>query len=188
MTGNVVFLAFAVAGTPGHSVARTLVSLLLFLAGAVLGGRVGLAVGSDHRRLLFVAGGTEVGLLLAAALVAVGFDVESGTPLARLYGVIVLTALAMGFRNATVRQLAVPDLTTTVLTLTLTGLAAESSLAGGPNTRLGRRVAAVAAMFAGAALGAVLLRAGLQWPLLVSAGCVVGATLMYRRVAPTEAR
>jgi hypothetical protein len=38
---------------------------------------------------------------------------------------------AMGFRNATVRQLKVPDLTTTVLTLTITGLAAG----GGPNLR-----------------------------------------------------
>jgi hypothetical protein len=37
---------------------------------------------------------------------------------------IVLTAVAMGLRNATVRRLAVPDLSITVLTLTLTGIAA----------------------------------------------------------------
>ena len=42
--------------------------------------------------------------------------------------VIALLALAMGVRNATVRRIAVPDLTTTVLTLTLTGLASDSPL------------------------------------------------------------
>jgi hypothetical protein len=34
----------------------------------------------------------------------------------RLYAAIGLTAIAMGLRNATVRRLKVPDLTTTVLT------------------------------------------------------------------------
>ena len=82
----------------------------------------------------------------------------------------------MGLRNATVRRLAVPDLTTTVLTLTLTGVAADSSLAGGDNPRAGRRLASVALMFAGAALGTVLLRLGLALPLVVSGACVLAAT------------
>jgi hypothetical protein len=44
-----------------------------------------------------------------------------------------------------------------VLTLTLTGIAADSSLAGGSNPRLLRRLAAVAVMLAGAFMGAVML-------------------------------
>jgi hypothetical protein len=71
---------------------------------------------------------------------------------------IAFRAIAMGMRNAAVRKLAVPDLTTTVLTLTITGLAADSSLARGTNPRLQRRIAAVVAMFAGAALGSITLR------------------------------
>jgi uncharacterized membrane protein YoaK (UPF0700 family) len=63
----------------------------------------------------------------------------------------------MGTRNAAVRKLAIPDLTTTVLTLTITGIGADSSLANGNNPRLARRVASVAAMFFGAALGAVVI-------------------------------
>ena len=43
----------------------------------------------------------------------------------------------MGIQNASARKLAVPDLTTTVLTLTITGVAADSALAGG--TRLESR-------------------------------------------------
>jgi len=64
----------------------------------------------------------------------------------------------MGMRNAAVLKLAVPDMTTTVLTLTITGIAADSSLARGTNPRVQRRVAAVVAMFAGAALGSIALR------------------------------
>lgn len=66
----------------------------------------------------------------------------------------------MGLRNATVRRLAVPDLTTTVLTLTLTGIAADSALAGGRNPRLGRRLAAVLSIFVGSAIGAALVARG----------------------------
>ena len=46
----------------------------------------------------------------------------------------------MGLRNADVRKLAVPDMTTTVLTLTVTGLAADSALAGGTSPGWKRRV------------------------------------------------
>jgi uncharacterized membrane protein YoaK (UPF0700 family) len=77
------------------------------------------------------------------------------------YVVIVLLALAMGVQNATARRLAVAALTTTVLTLTLTGLAADSTLAGGSNPRPARRLAATVTMFLGAAVGAFLvLQAG----------------------------
>src|SRR5205814_465047 len=40
MTGNVVFLAFAVAGAPGLSITRSLTALVAFLIGAMIGGRV----------------------------------------------------------------------------------------------------------------------------------------------------
>jgi uncharacterized membrane protein YoaK (UPF0700 family) len=73
------------------------------------------------------------------------------------FALIALTALAMGTRNAAVRKLAIPDLTTTVLTLTITGIAADSSLANGNNPRFARRVASVVAMFLGAAMGAVII-------------------------------
>src|SRR5262245_24261775 len=100
-------------------------------------------------------------------------------PPIRLYSVIVLMAIAMGLRNATVRWLALPDLTTTALTLTLTGLSADSSLAGGKNPRFGRRFGSVVAMFGGAVIGALLLKYGLALPLLFSGVCVVAVALVY---------
>ena len=84
----------------------------------------------------------------------------------------------MGFRNATIRQLKVPDLTTTVLTLTITGLAADSRLAGGGNPNWGRRVGSVVAIGLGAAIGAALVMQGrLVAPLLLAGGLVLAGTL-----------
>jgi uncharacterized membrane protein YoaK (UPF0700 family) len=158
MTGNIVLLAFASAGESELSVPRSLTALLAFLAGAVLGGRImARASGESQIRMALVAFGVEITFLVAAAFCAIGYAAASSHSL-QLYGLIALTALAMGTRNAAVRKLAVPDLTTTVLTLTLTGLAADSFLAHGSNPRWQRRLAAVLAMFAGAALGAILLR------------------------------
>jgi hypothetical protein len=96
---------------------------------------------------------------------------------------IVLTAIAMGLRNATVRSLRVPDLTTTVLTLTLTGLAADSPVAGGNSPRALRRVLSVFVLFAGAVIGASLLRYGLALPLFVTAACVLGTSAAYAGMA-----
>lgn len=180
MTGNIVFLGFAVAGAPGLSVVRSLVSLGLFLLGAMGGGRLAKAMASQAiPQWLVTAVLTEAGLLLAAALAAIGFDISSGHPAGSVYAVIALTALAMGLRNATVRRLAVPDLTTTVLTLTLTGIAADSSLAGGRNLRMPRRLASVGLMFAGAAVGALLLRFGLAVPLAVSGAVALIAAALF---------
>jgi uncharacterized membrane protein YoaK (UPF0700 family) len=69
---------------------------------------------------------------------------------------IVLLGISMGNQNATARRLAVPDLTTTVLTLTITGMAADSAIAGGAGSAAGRRLVAVAAMLLGALAGAAL--------------------------------
>jgi len=166
MTGNIVFLGFAVAGAPGLSIPRSAVSIGAFLAGAVAGGRLAARFETgSQRRWVATAFASEAVLLLCAALVA-----AAGTRAARfaVYGVIVLTALAMGVRNATVRKIALPDLTTTVLTLTLTGLAADSALAGSNNPRVWRRGASVLSMFLGAAVGALLVRHSLALPLVVS--------------------
>jgi len=107
------------------------------------------------------------------------------TPPIRLYSVIVLMAIAMGLRNASVRRLAVPDLTTTVLTLTLTGLSADSSLTGGKNPRFGRRFGSTVAMFGGAVIGALLLKYGPAAPLMFSGVCVMAVALIYAVLPPS---
>lgn len=170
MTGNVVVLGFAAAGAPGFSVAHTLTSLGSFVVGAMTGGRGAVRLGGGSRR-------TWVRLTLAAEAVLLGISavVAFAAPgaTATAYTLIAVTAFAMGLRNATVRKLGVPDLTTTVLTMTLTGLAADSRAGGGRDTRSPRRTASVIAMVAGATLGAwLVLHHGLGIPLAISAGLV----------------
>jgi len=159
MTGNVVILAFATARVPGLSIVRSLTALFAFLVGAILGGRIMARAGVDSQiRFAAQAFVLEVVFLSVASFCSIGYRSDLLEHSFQPFALIALTALAMGTRNAAVRKLAIPDLTTTVLTLTITGIGADSSLANGNNPRLARRVASVAAMFLGAALGAVIIR------------------------------
>jgi uncharacterized membrane protein YoaK (UPF0700 family) len=190
MTGNVVFLGFAAAGAPGLSLVRSGAALLAFVVGAAIGGRIGLPIGNGSLdRPTTTAFGLEAALLFAAAGAAVGAGTDLSPVPARLYAAIVLTGLAMGIRNAVVRKLAVPDLTTTVLTLTLTGLAADSTVAGGDGPRWSRRLASVAIMFAGAAAGAWLVARSAAHALAV-AGVIsaLSALSAHRRLRLAEGR
>ena len=156
MTGNVVFLGFALAGAPGLSVTASIVSMVSFLTGALAGGRLGTRFAAHRGRLLATTTAIQ-GVLVAGTVIAVAVSHGEVTSPVR-YTLIVLLGIAMGMQNAVARRLGVPDLTTTVLTLTLTGLAADSSPAGGATPRPGRRVLSVLAMFLGALAGALLLR------------------------------
>jgi uncharacterized membrane protein YoaK (UPF0700 family) len=181
MTGNVVFLGFAIVGIPGLSVLLYLMSIAGFLVGAVLGGRFGVAMsGCSRRRWLLTIASIKAGLFFVAALFAVGYDIQTLAPTHQLHAMIILTAVAMGLRNATVRRLAVPELTTTVLALTVTGIAADSLLAGGSNPRLGRRLASVLSLCLGSAVGAFLVyTVGLAPSLILTGVCIFAATVAY---------
>jgi uncharacterized membrane protein YoaK (UPF0700 family) len=173
MTGNVVLLGFAAAGVKSLSVARSLAALSFFFAGTIFGGRVSMP--QAPRPLL-----VETALLLLASMATRLPDQNLS-----LYSVIAITAGAMGYRNAVVRKIGLPDLTTTVLTLTITGLGADSGLAGGENPRWRRRVAAILALVMGAFAGAELVNRSTALALMVSAlitgSCAVAAFTVHRK-------
>ena len=171
MTGNVLFLGFAVADPSQLSVAVSLVAIGSFLLGARAGGRLGSSTGQHRGRFLALATYAQVSVVGAAFVVSLASSDVSGGIVA--YTLVVLLAFAMGLQNAAARRLGVPDLNTTVLTLTFTGLAADSHLAGGTNPNIGRRLFATAAMFIGAALGAVLI-----FHVSVSAALAVAVALL----------
>lgn len=183
MTGNVVFAAFAAVGAAGFHAPYYIAALGAFMAGALIAGRIRRVGGKDRlSRWLVIAAMVESTLLVIAGGLAILFDRAGGVTTAGLLLLIALTAGAMGFRNAVVRQLKVPDLTTTVLTLTITGLASDSRLAGGDGTNQRTRIAAVVMIFAGAALGAAMvLMWGLGPALLLSGAIVLIATLVFAR-------
>jgi len=187
MTGNVVFLGFAVAGAQDFSAPASLAAIAGFLVGALAGGRLGSTMGEHRGRYLAIA--MLVQILFAGAALVGAMTVGDLENQLLCYALIILLALAMGVQNATARRLAVADLTTTVLTLTLTGFAADSTFAGGNNPRPGRRLMATFAMFLGAAVGAYLvLHVGVAPVLALTLALVVlNGVVTYRAWSSTEA-
>jgi uncharacterized membrane protein YoaK (UPF0700 family) len=173
MTGNVVLLGFALAGAPGFSATSSVLAIAAFGVGGVIGGRIGARRGEHRGRHLAAAAAAQLNFVaLAVALAAL-----SGSPVrsAYHYWLILVLATAMGIQNATARKLAVPDLTTTVLTLTITGVFADAPIGGGGGTRLGRRLVPVFAMLAGAVLGATfVVHALVVYPLVIALAITVG--------------
>lgn len=162
MTGNVVFFAFALGGAPGFVWWASLLALAAFLIGAFVGGWVATWSRAHRARQLFWGSVLQAAFVVAALITSIvaavpGVDGYQGIPLVAL---IALLGVAMGLQNATARSLKVPDMTTTVLTLTITGIGADSAIAGGGGSKLGRRVLSIAAMFLGALLGVLALRWG----------------------------
>ena len=185
MTGNIVLLGFGIAGGAGLPVVAPLVSLGAFLTGAAAAGMLARRKAAAHPGDLARALAIEVSLIGVAVIAAVALDIRASA----LSGdaMVALLALAMGVRNATVRRIGVPDLTTTVLTLTLTGLAAESPLVGGSGKGSIRRVAAVLAMLAGAVAGALLLKTSLALPLAAAMSLALVTWIAYVPAARAEA-
>jgi uncharacterized membrane protein YoaK (UPF0700 family) len=182
MTGNVVFLGFGIAGAGGISVWASLTALGSFLVGGVIGGRIGVRWSGDRGRHLTATTSTELLLVAAALAVAALSTPHSGT--ASRYAVIILLAIAMGVQNSTARKLAVPDLTTTVLTMTLTGLAADAALAGGHGSKFGRRTLSVAAMLLGALIGgALVLKVDNPAPLALATGLLAAISFFSHRAS-----
>ena len=180
MTGNIVFLGFGLAGAGGISIWPSLTALGSFLVGGVVGGRVGAGVGSNRARHLTIATTTQLLFVAGALVVAVLASRDLGT--GSRYALIVLMAIAMGIQNTAARQLAVPDLTTTVLTMTVTGIAADATLAGGPGSKLGRRGLSIAAMLLGALIGGLLvLRVDNAAPLALATGLLALISLLSYR-------
>jgi uncharacterized membrane protein YoaK (UPF0700 family) len=186
MTGNVVFIGFALAGATEVSLAPSLVAIASFLLGALAAGRLGRAMPAHPARLLSAATAIQLAVLLLAAVL--GVLVWPISDPAR-YGIVALLSAAMGVQSATTSRLNVPGFNSTVvLTTMLSTLASNSRLAGGSGAQNGWRILAVLAMLAGGLVGAVLLFhatvvAPVELAVLVLAGVCVSAHLIARRSA-----
>ncbi|GAA1872379.1 YoaK family protein [Myceligenerans crystallogenes] len=156
MTGNVVILGMALAGGDDLPVAGPVLALGAFFTGALIGGRLTNAAPRDWARASTVAFGVTGSLATSLGIVAMIFPPRTDT--AWGFTVTGLMAVAMGLQAAAARRIAVKDVTTVVVTSTLTGLAADSRLARGNDENWARRLLAVVLILAGAGVGAVLLR------------------------------
>lgn len=174
MTGNVVFLGFALPGVGGFWAPASIAAIAAFGVGALAGGRWIAPARVPRAAALWRTTACQalLGLLAWGAWAVSAGDAPGGAVAGTLASLLVIVplAVAMGLQNHTARSLKVADRTTTVLTLTITGLFADSSGPGGAPHQ-GRRLLSILAMGIGAALGAWAVLGGLTW--LVFLGCVL---------------
>ncbi|WP_059013432.1 YoaK family protein [Streptomyces specialis] len=172
MTGNVIILGAAVAGTGELPTLGPAVTLVCFAAGAAVAGRVLRPAGPGR------AGrpGRQAALVVGVGLVTAGSGAAlfAGTGHLPVAGAL---AVAMGAQAAVAREMAVKDVTTVVVTSTVTGLAADSPLGAGRAQPWPRRAGAIACLAAGAAAGAGLIRLDPAWALLAAAALATAAAL-----------
>lgn len=176
MTGNVVLLGMAVAGGNDLPVLRPALALVFFMVGAALAGRLlrngpsGWS-GRTSMALLLVALGTAA-LAVVVGLVDVSAD--------ELLGSVVTSGLAtaMGIQAATAKRLKVAEITTVVVTSTITGLASDSWLAGGKGKFWVRRALAILLIGLGAVAGGFALLIDLWVGIALSAVLALVVTVI----------
>jgi uncharacterized membrane protein YoaK (UPF0700 family) len=176
MTGNIVFVGFALAGAGGLSAISSAVAVVSFFVGALVAGRVARSVQLSPSRLLRAMAATEV-VFVAIGITLAFLPAPAGSLTA--YVIIALLAGAMGIQSATTTRLGIPGFNSTVvLTTMISTLAASSRLAGGTGADNGRRTLAIGSMLAGGLVGAALtLRVIREAPLWLAALLVLVAGL-----------
>lgn len=189
MTGNVVILGMALTGAASLPILGPVVALGTFMLGAAIGGRSlrtkGKGWNATSTVLLVVVGVLMVGL--ATTLLLVGDHPPRYVAIPVTGGL----GLVMGMQAATARKIGVTDVTTVVVTSTITGFAADSWLGGNHKKTWFRRFAAIVLIGSGAAVGALLLMVhiglGVALAALITLTVASVGQLSHRRVAEQEA-
>ena len=155
MTGNAVLLGLAIGQTEELRVAHSSAAIVGFVLGVLAGARL---AGPTRERVFWsrrisLAVGLESVVLIAFA--AGWWASGPGAAGAGLVGLIVLSGTAMGIQSAVARRLAVPGVSTTFITGTITALVSELTAVGGAAGDRRRMTAVLGALVAGAVTGGV---------------------------------
>lgn len=167
MTGNIVFIGFALAGAAGVSLPNSAVAIGSFLIGAFAAARLARRRERGQSGLLRIMTAAQCVIVVLAIANGLTSQRPSGVT---AFAVVGLLAAAMGVQSTTTSRLAIPGFNSTVvLTTMLSTLAAESRLGGGSGANNGRRILAIGFMFGGGLVGAALtLRTVWLAPLVVA--------------------
>ncbi len=179
MTGNIVILGMGVAGADELPVLGPAIALLAFTLGALGAGMVlrrAAAAWTTRVTALLAAGGAMLGVLAVALWV-----LDDGyTPDEQLV-IAAGTALAMGSQACVARKLAIKDMTTVVVTSTLTSWASESLVTGWRGAIWNRRLGALVLILLGAVVGALLLQVHMSVAMAVASVLTLGVTAVGHR-------
>ena len=184
MTGNIVILGMALTGADDLPILGPVLALAGFMVGAAVAGRLlrDLVAGwSTKTTVVF----SLVALVLVAAGVTMIVLVDPAEPV--LLGVTTALGLAMGAQAGAARHIAVKDVTTVVVTSTITGLAADSVFGSRVDKHPWRRRAgAIALIGAGAAVGALALNVHIAFGIALSAAITILVALLGHLGRPRE--
>jgi uncharacterized membrane protein YoaK (UPF0700 family) len=166
MTGNLLLMALSIGtGSALGQSARYIPAILAFSLGALIGGRL---LRRPSQKLRERRIGFAIEWIIIVAATALTWIAAPDAHNLAGHVVVAMLALAMGIQNAMVRVHGVPDLATNVMTVTFTGIIADSTPAGGTNPNWRRRVTSVGLFMASAALGGLLLQFATVWPLVLT--------------------
>jgi uncharacterized membrane protein YoaK (UPF0700 family) len=155
MTGNVLFIGFALVGVAGIPFLNNAIALLGFVAGSMVSGRI---VGRGHAKgFPRVSAYVLLGAGILALLLATTWTILGTLPQPVLLILTFLLASVMGAQVSAVKPIGNADVTTIVVTNTLANLARDSRIGGGTGKNWAPRLLAVLAMGIGAAVGAVVI-------------------------------
>lgn len=177
MTGNIVILGMGVAGADDLPVLGPAIALGTFVIGAFVAGMV------LRRRpkgwTTAVTGCLAAGSVILAAAATAAALTDTEHSVSAQICVAAATAAAMGIQACVARKVAIADMTTVVVTSTLTSLASETWTRGGRTALWNRRFGAIATIFVGALIGALLLSvSAVGVALAVAAGLSVLVTVI----------
>jgi uncharacterized membrane protein YoaK (UPF0700 family) len=184
MTGNVVILGMGIAAENGLPVAGPAVALLCYVVGAAIAGRL------LHRRtrgwnsVVTATICVNATVLAAAATVLLLVTITGQTPVSVIVAGTI--AVVMGAQAAIARFLAVTDMTTVVVTSTITSYASETLFKGGLAWFTHRRLWAVLAIFSGAVAGGLMIKLHISVPVYVAAGATMATGLLGHRYWSSE--
>lgn len=184
MTGNVIFLGFWFVTDSGVDVTAALVAFVCFVAGAVAGGRLARHLGHEVRRWLTITLSLEV-VMLAALSILAGAGVIDYYDNSKLF-LIAGLAVTFGIQNSTARQFGIQELSTTVLTTTISGIGFDSRLAGGTGDREKLRYGVVLSLCGGAVVGATMTRVTVSPVIALAAAVVAVAAAIFRFGPPRQ--
>ncbi|WNG82075.1 YoaK family protein [Mycobacterium sp. ITM-2016-00316] len=176
MTGNVVILGMGVAAEEGLPVAGPLIALVGYVAGAAIVG--GMIRGRARAWTSAVTATMCINaVVLAGVATALLFVPVSGRSSGGVAAAATI-ALVMGAQASIARFLAVTDLTTVVVTSTITSYASETLYKGGLIWFTHRRLWAVVAIFAGALAGGLLMKMHISVPVYAAAAVTLACAVL----------
>ena len=183
MTGNIVLLGLAVGQGSFANALRSVIALVAYGVGVVVGARIVGAVAVETHWSPRVTRALALEWVLQAVFL-IGWVLSGASPNGTSAGALIaLSGVAMGIQAATARALA-PGTSTTYVTGTLTGLLSELSALGSISGDRRRRASIVVALALGAVAGAFVLSTvpvlAPAIPLAVVGGVVLVAAIRFR--------